>query len=289
MRNVITLVLCAAVLAGSMAWADDALSHQQLAQRELLAYRAARADAIRKLAERIKGLNITSETLVADFVAESDRIETAMIAFLTGVREKGDPTYYDDGSCELVMEVTIETVILNLKSIHDHYYHGDAVSINDFDQMTLTNERKVLTETGMGVMPPEEAIVPVGSDHSVESRSYLYGAAGVFWDAHCTPQGRLMAVRAARIEGIRRLAERIGGVVIDSETTVQDFVAESDYIDLATNTFLRGIRETGVRYHASGSHLAGRSGDDQVVARNRSGRRRRADRAARGDHRHDAQ
>jgi len=250
MRKVMILVACAAVLAGGLAWAQDAVEHQRLAQRKLLAYRAARADGIRKLAERIKGLNITSETTVADFVAESDRIDTAMTAFLTGVREKGDPKYYDDGSCELVMEVTIETVIINLRSIHDHYYHGDAIEIDDFDEMTLTNERKVLTETGMGVMPEEEEMIDVDSDvGSADSRAYLVGPAGDFWDAHCTAQGRLMAVRAARVEGIRRLAERIGGVVIDSETTVRDFVAQSDYIDLATNTFLRGVRETRVRYH----------------------------------------
>jgi len=244
------LVACAAVLAGGLAWADDAVSLQHQAQQKLLAYRAARADGIRKLAERIKGLNITSETTVADFVAESDRIDTAMTAFLTGLREKGDPKYYDDGTCEVVMEVTIETVIMDLKSIHDHYYHGDAIKIDDFDEMTLTNERKVLTETGMGVMPEEEKMVDVDSDvGSVDSRAYLVGPAGDFWDAHCTARGRLMAVRAARVDGIRRLAERIGGVVIDSETTVRDFVAESDYIDLATNTFLRGVRETRVRYH----------------------------------------
>ncbi len=249
MRNVIKLLLCAAILTGSTALAQDSVSHQRLAQRKLLAYRAARADAIRKLAERINGLNITSETTVADFVAESDTIETAMLAFLTGVREAGDPTYYEDGSCELTMEVTLETVIVNLKSIHDRYYHGDLLTVNDFDEMTVTNERAVLTETGMGVMPEEEGMIPVDSSTgSVDSRAYLRGRAAEFWDAHCTARGRLMAVRAARVEGIRRLAERIGGVVVDSETTVRDFVAESDYIDLATSTFLRGVRETRIRY-----------------------------------------
>lgn len=250
MRMTIKLLLCAAVLAGGVARADS-LSEQQRAKRKLLAYRAARADAIRKLAERIKGLMITSETTVADFVTESDQINTALSAFLTGVREKGKPRHNDDGTCELTMEVTLETIIVNLKTIHKRYYKGSKIKAQDFEQMKVTNKVQVLEETGMGAEPEpfdEGAMVPVGSG-SVDAARHLAGPAKAYWNAHVTGRGRLMAVRAARVEGMRRLAERIGGVFIDSETTVQDFVAESDFINLATGTFLRGVRETGIKYH----------------------------------------
>ncbi len=252
MRTSLKLLVCAAILAGGIAWGQDSLSEQQKAKRKLLSYRAARADAIRKLAERIQGLMITSETTVADFVAEDDTIETAMRAFLTGVREKGKPQYNDDGTCELTMEVTLETVIMNLKTIHKRYYKGDKIRAVDIEQMTQTNKITVLEETGMGAEPEpldDGVMVPVNSGNA-SSASHLTGRAKEYWNAHTIGRGRLMAVRAARVEALRRLAERIGGVFIDSETTVQDFVAESDYINLATQQFLRGARETRIKYHA---------------------------------------
>ena len=62
------------------------------AQMKLLSKRAAEADAYRKLAEAIKGLQITSDTYVKDFVAESDTIKADMDEFIRGVR-LGDPRW----------------------------------------------------------------------------------------------------------------------------------------------------------------------------------------------------
>jgi hypothetical protein len=237
------------VLLGSLD-AADVLSEQKKAQNKLLAQRAARADAMRKLAERIKGLHITAETLVRDFVAESDRIETAMTAFLQGVRQKGRPKFMEDGSCEVTLEVTLVDVIINLKEIHRRHYKGDKFKAQDFEQMKVTNETKVLTEPGMGVPRPElqEDEGVLVTEGSYDSFRYLTGEAKKYWLERITGRGRLMAIRAARVDGMRRLAERIKGVYITSETTVQDFVAESDMIDVNMQTFLRGVRETRVRY-----------------------------------------
>ena len=49
---------------------------------------------------------------------------------------------------------------------------------------------------------------------------------------------------------MRRLAERINGVMITSQTSVRYFVAESDQVNLDMRTFLRGAKETHIRYHA---------------------------------------
>jgi len=56
------------------------------AQNKLLAKRAAQADCYRKLAETINGVQITSDTLVRDFVTESDQIRTGVDQFIRGVR-----------------------------------------------------------------------------------------------------------------------------------------------------------------------------------------------------------
>ncbi len=249
----VLLLSAAAIAACSVPARAGAVSEKRKAQNKLLAQRAARADAIRKLAERIRGLNITSETTVRDFVTESDRIETSMIAFLSGMKELGRPRHMEDGTCEVTLQVKLEEIIVALKSFHKRFYKGSRVQYADFDKMTVTNKIKILKETGMGAPREdlqEDPTVPVG-EAAIDSFTYLRGPAKAYWLAHCRPQGRLMAVRAARVVGLRRLGERIGGVFITSETTVRDFVAESDQVNVDLRTFLRGAKERGIRYHDS--------------------------------------
>ncbi|MEK7486360.1 MAG: LPP20 family lipoprotein, partial [Planctomycetota bacterium] len=62
------------------------------------------------------------------------------------------------------------------------------------------------------------------------------------------PQSKLMAQRAAQLDAYRNMAEMIKGLRIDSQTTVQDFVAESDTINAALDTFIKGIRIVNTSY-----------------------------------------
>jgi len=232
------------------AWAG-AVSEKRKAQNKLLAYRAARVDAMRKLAERIAGLNITSETFVRDFVAESDTIQTELRAFIRGAKEIGAPKYSEDGTCELVMEIKLKELIVALKKIYSEHSTKKILTIKDFEKMSVTTKIKVIRETGMGVPRPELMEEPLSEvvEGNLMSPTHLSGEAKAYWLAHCTARGRLMAVRAARVDAMRRLAERIRGVLISSETSVRDFVAESDQVDVSMSTFIRGARERGIRYH----------------------------------------
>ncbi|MCK4602167.1 MAG: hypothetical protein KAU28_06855, partial [Phycisphaerae bacterium] len=185
----------------------------------------------------------------------SDTIKTAMAAWLRGMREVGKPRWMEDGTCEVKMEITMRQVIISLKMMHQRYYKGSKFKIKHFEQMTVTNKDKILRVTGMGVPRPEledggEAIA-IRKSTDLYSIDYMSKSAKAYWMAHCTGRGRLMAVRAARVVGMRRLAERIKGVFITSNTTVRDFVAESDDINVSMTTFLRGAREVAIRYHDS--------------------------------------
>ena len=141
------LLVVAVVAASSMPTQAGAISEKRKAQNKLLAYRAARVDAMRKLAERIRGLSVTSETTVRDFVTESDTIETAMQAFLNGLREKGKPVYMEDGTCEVTMEVTLKQVVVTLKQIYSKHSTKKKIKIKDFEQIKITNKITVLRET----------------------------------------------------------------------------------------------------------------------------------------------
>ncbi len=76
------------------------------AQGKLLAARAAKADALRNLAESVRGVQVSSETYVRDFVTRSDRIRTRFQAFIRGAIET-DRRYLDDGTCEVDIEIDL--------------------------------------------------------------------------------------------------------------------------------------------------------------------------------------
>lgn len=250
----IVACLCVAAAAVGTVRAQQAVNVKRQARDKQLAYRAARVDGIRKLAQRINGLSITSETHVRDFVAESDTIKAAMMAMLIGVREKGEPRYRQDGTCSVTVEITLREAIAKLKTIHERHYEGDQVKATDFEKMLIAHQGKILTEVGNGAPRSEaweqnQVASPLSEDAPLSSIKHMSGAARAFWLKYCTGRGRLVALREAHIDGTGRLAERIKGVWITSETTVQDFVAESNEIGVNMETFIRGARETGVRYH----------------------------------------
>ena len=73
-----------------------------VAQKRLMARRAAIADGYRQFAELINGVRVDSETIVRDFVTESDTIRTQVSALVKGAR-MGDTRYMSDGSVEVDM------------------------------------------------------------------------------------------------------------------------------------------------------------------------------------------
>lgn len=64
---------------------------------------------------------------------------------------------------------------------------------------------------------------------------------------------RLTYVRAAEVDALRILAERVAGISLDGETTVQDLAAANDSIRGELSAVLRGVRTTeGPIYHDDG-------------------------------------
>lgn len=77
------------------------------AQRRLMAIRAAKADAFRQLAEAIYGVHVNSETVVKDFITESDLIKTKVEGLIKGAELIGEPKYMSDGSVEVEMQIKL--------------------------------------------------------------------------------------------------------------------------------------------------------------------------------------
>lgn len=218
--------LCAGLLVAGLVVPAAGQVDTKDAQKKLMSKRAAEADAYRKLAECVKGLQITSDTYVKDFVAESDSIRAAMDEFIRGVR-LGQPKWYDDFSCEVPAEVTVEKVIETLKQIHTCFYKGNRIKGSDFTDMERRVETKVIKVVGMGA-PRED--LPPGTEGLVKGPpTPPQPTIPDLW-RRIGPQGRFTAIRAAEIDAKRKLLERIKGLRITSDTIVRDFVAESDQI-----------------------------------------------------------
>lgn len=98
-------------------------------------------------------------------------------------------------------------------------------------------------EMGAGVLNWSRGTLRVTGAGAVSGQSTL--SAG---------QQRLMAKRAAQADAYRLLAEAVNGVQVFAETTVQDFVTQSDVIRLQVKAVIRGARRVGTtRYLSDGS------------------------------------
>ena len=115
--------------------------------KKVLAKRAAEIDAYRRLAERIMGVNITSTTTVRDFVVADDTILASLAASLKAATPT-EINYFDDNSCEVTMELTMEEVIRSTFRHSDK--NSETISIDDKIKQT------VFSETGSGAPRPAE-------------------------------------------------------------------------------------------------------------------------------------
>jgi hypothetical protein len=240
----VTAVLMALTVAPAWAQVDTSS-----AQKKLLSKRAAEADAYRKLAETVRGLQITSDTYVKDFVAESDTIRAEMDTFIRGVR-LGEPRWYADLSCEVPAEVTVAKVIETLKSVHTRFYKGDRIKGTDFVEMERRIEKKIIKAVGMGApredLPPD---LPEGVAEQIGAPTLPDPVIPDLWLNQIGPQGRMMAQRAASLDAKRKLLERIKGLRITSDTLVRDFVAESDQISAQSMGTVVGAHDVKTYYH----------------------------------------
>lgn len=66
-------------------------------------------------------------------------------------------------------------------------------------------------------------------------------------------QARLMTERAAKVDGYRNLLEQAYGVVVTSNTTVRDFVTQSDTIRASVEAYIRGAKVVDTRHLSDGS------------------------------------
>ncbi|MBR0287385.1 MAG: hypothetical protein IJQ82_00235 [Selenomonadaceae bacterium] len=77
-------------------------------QYRLTARQAARMDAQRKLAEYVNGVHVTGSSSMSDLALEDDKVATVLQGVvLKNALEVGDPKFFEDGTCEVKMELRL--------------------------------------------------------------------------------------------------------------------------------------------------------------------------------------
>ncbi len=211
-------------------------------QGRLLAERAAQMDAARRLLEQIKGLRLTSDTLVRDFITESDEIRTKAEGIVVGATQVGKYLHTDDLIVEVTMEVPVEKLITTIKELHTQHYHGNKVTTTDIEHIKQSIQRDVIRATGSGVPRPD--MIAQASSAGYQPPAWMaksIDATGQGTDpAIDTAQGKLKAARVAYADAMRKLAEQIYGLQIQSGTTVKDFITQHDEIRTQVDAVLAG-------------------------------------------------
>ncbi|MHB8836856.1 MAG: LPP20 family lipoprotein [Candidatus Methylomirabilia bacterium] len=72
-------------------------------------------------------------------------------------------------------------------------------------------------------------------------------------NAQGDPQTRLMTRRAAKVDALRNLSEQVYGLRLDNQTTVRDFVTQSDVIRTRVSAAIQGAREVDYREMPDGT------------------------------------
>lgn len=154
------------------------------AQRRLLAMRAAKVDAYRALAERIKGLHIWGGTTVGDMVVEHDRFQVFVDATLQGARVISNHEM-EDGSFETVLEVNVGQSFLSdvlpepaMPKISDACLKGKVaapvVTQHVVEPMAAAEPQEVEVVASVTLPVQEEPMPAVSSDMQMKSPGFYY-------------------------------------------------------------------------------------------------------------------
>lgn len=214
------------------------------ARERLMAIQAAERDCQRRLLERVKGLRISSDTLVRDFVTESDVIQATAAGLLQGYQRK--QVYLHDG--ELIVEVTgcvpVELVVTMIKDVHRRSIQGSRIRGRDIDEATRSIKRQWFEATGVGVPRPsvlKQYAVKTTAPATPEwanTTIRIEGRGVAPADMLGTAQGRLLSARAAELDARRKLADQILSLHIDANTTVRDFISRYEEVRAHVDAFM---------------------------------------------------
>lgn len=144
--------------------------------------------------------------------------------------------------------VSIGTMLLGACSTTGNNFPRFAPMQNQ--QSTVMNEQ----ECGPSHMPVADYMINDNGSPSKSIKIRVTGYGAPPKSFYPDPQRRLMAMRAAKIDAYRSLAERVTGVQIWGGTTIGDMVVEKDRFRVYLDTHLTGARVIAENQQEDGTY-----------------------------------
>jgi TolB-like protein len=181
-------------------------------------------------------------------------LERAIIDKVIAEQEFQVSSFVDDSSTQAFGRLLgAETIISgSVSELNDVFYiNAKVVGVTQGNLLTSVD---VEVDKDSRLVALYRAPLPKPKKEPSKPRIFRARGIGVPSPKHKNPTlARTLAARAAQADAMRNLIQEIQGAQVDSQTTVKDFVTESDQVSVQVNSFLRGARVIDKREMSDGA------------------------------------
>jgi hypothetical protein len=155
----------------------------------------------------------------------------------------------------VTVEVPIREVVEELVKIRStiHWWQDVRYETIDLRKIAEYTTVEMAQATGSGVPPEKYTNVSSETVPAWATANTMATGTGVPPKGVTGTEARLMAERAAKVDALRNLAEKVYGVRIDATTLVRDFVTQNDQVKADVDVFMRGADVVATRELPDGS------------------------------------
>jgi len=233
-----TMVIVMAAVLGRFALAAQAPAYTP-PQEKVLALRAAQVDGLNRLADLILESPLSAEKTVGQALGRSGEGEIALRRFLRSARVIGEGRFYSDGVAEVDLEIPLEPLVHEIQRLLPPA--GEAAPT--FDDLQRRSVDGHLEVSGRGRAPEEMAPEMIKQVES-SSLDVLPEMFPLGWES-VTADGRVEAIRAARIRAYQAMADQIRAIELGAGRTIGQEVAGSSAAEARLDLFIRGLPVAG--------------------------------------------
>ncbi|HDH57628.1 MAG TPA: hypothetical protein ENF16_03360 [Bacteroidetes bacterium] len=181
--------------------------------------RAARADALRNLLEVINGISLTSTTTIEQHMLANDVIRTRVEGIANNFRQVGEPRYYDDGSIEVTIEMSLDGPFL--EAVLPEKMGGGQPLSSAVGGVVYTG--LIVDATGLGARPAlaprilnEDGQEVYGSSYVSREWAIRYGMVGYERDMQSALNNDRVADRPLVAKGLKTAGANMADIIISN-------------------------------------------------------------------------
>ena len=187
----------------------------------------------------------TAEKLTPYFT-RSDQfqvLERALIDKVIAEQQFQVSAFVDESSTQEIGKLLgAETIVSGtISELNDAFYFN--AKVVDVTYGKLLTSIDVETDRTGRLVALYSAALPKPPKEKSKPRIFRARGIGVPSSKHTNPTlAKTMAARAAQADAMRNLVVEIEGAKVNAETTVKDYMTESDSVNIYVNSYLRGAR-----------------------------------------------